>query len=222
MTLSLDFQGKILKLLYLRNGRVVSLGMKGMLVGNADGCTMGLALGDGSWQIDQPSNGSMWNSYSFQPVGQWMGYLFTDLWAEGCCHSVNALFLAGGKHYQNRMWNMISSSPATPTVSWAEIWEFSKSQRDIIDAVTISKVIVFEIICNVAYYSAAKFTFPIEQPSNKATKCGIRWSGKLEVKPNHGCCSYIAITISYISVFVSSCQSQDWKSFGRLSAKVTQ
>ena len=27
-------------------------------------------------------------------------------------------------------------------VSWAEIWEFSKSQRDIIDAVTISKIIM--------------------------------------------------------------------------------
>ena len=36
-------------------------------------------------------------------------------------------------------------------MSWAEIWEFSKSQRDIIDAITISKIIVFEIICNVAY-----------------------------------------------------------------------
>ena len=55
------------------------------------------------------------------------------------------------------------------SVSWAEIWEFSKSQRDSIDAVTISKMIVFEMICNVAYYSAGKFTFPIEQPSNKAT-----------------------------------------------------
>ena len=87
------------------------------------------------------------------------------------------------------------------SVSWAEIWEFSKSQRDIIDAVTISKIIAFEIICNAAYYSAAKFTFPIEQSSNKATKYGIRRSWKLKVKPNHGCCSYIAITISYISVF---------------------
>ena len=29
------------------------------------GCTMGLTLGHGAWQIDQPSNGSMWNSYSF-------------------------------------------------------------------------------------------------------------------------------------------------------------
>ena len=38
------------------------------------------------------------------------------------------------------------------SVFWAEIWEFSKSQRDIIDAVTISNIIVFEIICNVAYW----------------------------------------------------------------------
>ena len=37
------------------------------------------------------------------------------------------------------------------SVSRAEIWEFSKSQRDIIDAITISKIIVFEIIGNVAY-----------------------------------------------------------------------
>ena len=53
---------------------------------------MGLTLGHGAWQIDQPSNGLMWNSYSFQPVGQWMGYSFTDLGAEGCCCSLNALF----------------------------------------------------------------------------------------------------------------------------------
>ena len=52
---------------------------------------MGLTLGHGAWQIDQPSNGSMWNSYSFQSVGQWMGYSFTDLGAEGCCRSLNAL-----------------------------------------------------------------------------------------------------------------------------------
>ena len=30
---------------------------------------------------------------SFQPVGQWMGYLFTDLGAKGCCRSLNASFL---------------------------------------------------------------------------------------------------------------------------------
>ena len=55
------------------------------------GCRIGLTLGHGAWQIDRPSNGSMWNSYSFQPVGQWMGYSFTDLGAEGCCRSLNAL-----------------------------------------------------------------------------------------------------------------------------------
>ena len=38
-------QGKILKLLFLRNGRVNSLGMKGMWVGYNVGCTMGLTLG---------------------------------------------------------------------------------------------------------------------------------------------------------------------------------
>ena len=90
------------------------------------------------------------------------------------------------------------------TVSWAEIWKFSKSQRDIFDAITISKIIVFQIICNFANHSAAKFTFPIKQPSNKATKCGIRRSSKLKVKPNLGCCSNIAIIIFDISVFVSS------------------
>ena len=92
MTSTLDLQGKILKLLYLRNGRVDSLGMKGVWVGYNVGCTMGLTLGHGACQIDRPSNGSMWNSCSFQPLGQWMGYSFTDLRAEGCCHSLNALF----------------------------------------------------------------------------------------------------------------------------------
>ena len=52
---------------------------------------MGLLLGHSAWQIDWPSNGSMWNSYSFQLVGPWMGYSFTDLGAEGCCCSLNAL-----------------------------------------------------------------------------------------------------------------------------------
>ena len=60
------------------------------------------------------------------------------------------------------------SSPATPTVCLEQ--QSEKFQYDIIDAVTISKLIVFDKICNVAYHSAAKFTFPIKQPSNKATK----------------------------------------------------
>ena len=75
------------------------------------------------------------------------------------------------------------------------------SQREIINAVIISKIIVFEIICYIAYYAAAKFTLSIEQPFNMVAKSGIRQSWKLKVKPNLGCCSNIAITISYISVF---------------------
>ena len=65
--------------------------MKGMWVGYDIGCTMGLTCGHGAWQIDRQSSGSMWNSYSFQPVGQWISYSFTDLGAEGCCRSLNAL-----------------------------------------------------------------------------------------------------------------------------------
>ena len=57
MTLTLDFQGEILKIVYLRNGKVDSLRMKGMWVGYDVGCTMGLTLGHGAWQIDWPSNG---------------------------------------------------------------------------------------------------------------------------------------------------------------------
>ena len=47
-----------------------------------------------------------------------------------------------------RMGNMIST-PATPTLCLEQKSE--NFQRDIIDAVTIYKIIVFEIICNVAY-----------------------------------------------------------------------
>ena len=84
-------------------------------------------------------------------------------------------------------------NPRRLQFSSAEIWEFSKSQRDIFDAITISKIIVFEIIFNFAYYSAVESTFPIEQASNKATKCSIGRSW-----------------------------SQYLQSYGRLSAKVTQ
>ena len=66
--------------------------------------------------------------------------------------------------------------PRRLQVSGAEIWEFSKSQRYIIDAVTTSKIIAFERICNAAYFSAAELKFPIEQPSNKAPTCDIKRS----------------------------------------------
>ena len=84
--------------------------------------------------------------------------------------------------------------------TWAEIWEFSKSQRDISDAVIITKIIVVDIICYVDYHSSAKFKLPISQSYNMATKCDIWWSWKPKVKPNLDCRCNIAITISYILV----------------------
>ena len=66
---------------YFRNGKADWLGMKEMWVEYNIGCTMGFLLTHSAWQIDQ-----------FQPVGPWMGYSFTDLGAEGCCRSLNALF----------------------------------------------------------------------------------------------------------------------------------
>ena len=66
------------------------------------------------------------------------------------------------------------------------------------------KIIVFDIICYVDYYSAAKFKLQIQQPSYIAVKCGIRRSWKLKVKQNLDCRSNIALTTSYISIFVSS------------------
>ena len=62
----------------------------------------------------------------------------------------------------------------------------------------------FTVICYVGYYSAANFDLLLLQPSNMAAKCGIRWSWKPKVKPNLGFHSNIAVTISYITDFVSS------------------
>ena len=90
MTLTLDFQGQIFNNLVLWMGRLIDLEWK-MWVGYHVGCTMGLLLGHSAWQIHWLSNGSMWNPYSFQPVGPWMGYSFSNLRAEWCCHSLNAL-----------------------------------------------------------------------------------------------------------------------------------
>ena len=93
MTWTLDFQGKIFKLLYPWNRRVISLGMKGVWVGYGVGCTVVLTLPHGAWQIGPPSIRSMWNSYNFQPFGPRMGYSFTDLGAKECCRSLNDLFI---------------------------------------------------------------------------------------------------------------------------------
>ena len=95
ITLTLDFQGQILKLLYFRNGKVDSLGMKGMWVGYDVGCTMVLILGRGARQINRPStcNGSMWIVKLLQfPACCPVNGLFVH-WsrAEGRCRSLNAL-----------------------------------------------------------------------------------------------------------------------------------
>ena len=63
----------------------------------------GLVLGHSAWQKVRPSNGSMWNSYSFQPIGPWMGYSFTDLGAEGCCRSLNALLTLFPSSYHHEI-----------------------------------------------------------------------------------------------------------------------
>ena len=76
---------------YFRNGMVDWHGMREMWVWYNVGHTMGFLLGHSAWQKHWPSNGSMWNCYSFQPVSPWMGCPLTDLGAEECCHSPNAL-----------------------------------------------------------------------------------------------------------------------------------
>ena len=77
-------------------------GMGGSVDLEWKGCELDMMLdaqwhcswGHSAWQIHWPSNGAMWNCYSFQPVGPLMGCPFTDLGAEGCCRSLNALFYA--------------------------------------------------------------------------------------------------------------------------------
>ena len=96
-------------------------------------------------------------------------------------HGFDKQSLSNLKSIKTRMWSMISS-PATPTVCLEQKSVNFQSRNVTLSMPSPSKKIVFEIICNVAYHSAARFTFPIEQPSNKATKCvkcGIRWSWKL-------------------------------------------
>ena len=116
---------------------------------------------------------------------------------------------------------MISSGAMQAVGFKLKIWEFSKSQHDIIDGVIITKIIVVDIICYVGYDCVAKCILSILQPSNMAANCGLMRSCKPKVKPNLGCRSTIAITLSYISVFISSWYFQGWRSYGRLSVKVT-
>ena len=56
----------------------------------------------------------------------------------------------------------------------------SKLQRDIIDAVIITKIIVFDIICYADYQPAAKFKLPNLQLSNMTIQ--MRHQAILETK----------------------------------------
>ena len=91
MTLTLDFQGQMFNSHILGKGMSIDLEWKRCELDTMLDVQWACSLGHSAWQKDRPSNGSMWNSYSFQPIGSWMGYSFTDLGAEGCCRSLNAL-----------------------------------------------------------------------------------------------------------------------------------
>ena len=57
-------------------------------------CDIFLPVGYSTHRIHWPSDcGLMQNWQCFQPAGLLTGCPFSDLWAEGCCHSLNALLL---------------------------------------------------------------------------------------------------------------------------------
>ena len=94
--------------------------------------------------------------------------------------------------------------------------------RNVTLQITISKILIFDIICYVAYHSKANFTFPIEQSSDMAAKCGTlddlcnwKWNRILIA---------VATKLKLVLTFrfFSSWLCQDWGRLNRLSAKVTQ
>ena len=80
MTLTLDFQGQIFDSHILGMGRSIDLEWKR--------CALDAML-DAQWASSWPTVHG--KQISFQPVGPWMGYSFTDLGPEVCCRSLNAL-----------------------------------------------------------------------------------------------------------------------------------
>ena len=80
MTLTLDFQGQIFNRHILGMGRSIDLEWKI--------CELDTMLG-AQWNSSWPTVHG--KSISFQPVGPLIGYSFTDLGAEECCRSLNAL-----------------------------------------------------------------------------------------------------------------------------------
>ena len=126
MTLTLDFRGQIFNSHILGMGRSVDLEWKR--------CELDTML-DVQWvcswatvQKDQPSNGSMGNSYSFQPIGPWMGYSFTDLGAEGCCRSLNALFT---QHHASTSSSVAPQQAPCGFTKYTNINESTTTQPDI-------------------------------------------------------------------------------------------
>ena len=67
--------------------------------------------------------------------------LSCDLWSPSCRNEAAVIHHMFNYNVEHDIITHDANS-----ASWAEIWEFSKSQHGIIDAVTISKIIVFEII----------------------------------------------------------------------------
>ena len=60
----------------------------------------------------------MWNSYSFQPIGPWIGYSFTDLGAEGCCRSLKALL--GFWRFSQLLW-LLSETGEWPVGPYGKV-----------------------------------------------------------------------------------------------------
>ena len=82
MTLTLDFHDQIFNSHILGMGRSTDLEWK-----RCELDTMLYAQWACFWATVHGK------TVSFQSVGPWMGYSFTDLGAEGCCRSLNALLI---------------------------------------------------------------------------------------------------------------------------------
>ena len=92
MTLTLDFHDQIFDSHILGMGRSIDLEWKrcelDTILYAQWACSWATVHGKKIGQVI-----GLCETYSFQPIGPWMGYSFTDLGAEGCCCSLNALFL---------------------------------------------------------------------------------------------------------------------------------
>ena len=88
MTLTLDSQGQIFDSHVLGMGRSIDLEWSrhklDTMMDAQWACSWATVHGKYIGQV-------MWNCYSFQPVGPCMDCPFSDLGAEGCCRSLNAL-----------------------------------------------------------------------------------------------------------------------------------